>query len=343
MRRGWTMLTIAALAAALAGAAVVARLRLQDPLSALPRDPAGAVAVVGERHERWQGRTLVHVTLRGPAVREVRFVVSVPDPLPADRLPIVLVLGGLEGGTRSIHRIGDVIGDPGPNALVAYDWPLPPQEPSALEIALRLGELRRSVLSVPGQVDAMLGWASRQRWADPERVSLLGFSLGAFVAPAAQRVIEERGGSVRWTVIAYGGAPIGAVIAGHPGVRPAWAARPFGAGADLLLRPVEPSEHLPRLRGRFLVLRAGRDRLIAPAASDRLAAMTPEPRTVVVVEGDHMGLGAEKRKLLEKVVAISRAWMLEQGALAPARSPAVRPAPTRGAEGAPGGEVSFPR
>ncbi len=324
-------MVLAVLAVALG--AMVARLRLEDPLAALPRDPPGSIAVVEEWRERWDGRTLVHVVLRGEAVRDVRFVVSLPEPLPPRRIPIVLVLGGLEGGTRSVRRIGEAVGDPGPNAFVAYDWPLPP-EPGIAEIALRLPALRRAVLSVPGEVDAVLAWASGQPWGDPARVSLLGYSLGAFVAPAVQRVVEQRGARVRWTILAYAGSPIGAVIAGHPAVSPSWARRPLGAGADLLLRPVEPSEHLPHLHGRFLVLRAATDQLIAAAAADRFAGLTPQPRTVVVIEGDHMGLGPQKRKLLAKVVGVSRTWLLEQGAiLPPTLAPSSAPIRGRGAGG----------
>jgi dienelactone hydrolase len=334
MRR-FAAIAAAILVIMLALGAGVARLRLQDPLASLPRDPPASVVVLEEWRERWQRRTLLHVALRGAAVRDVRFVVSLPDPVPAERMPLVIVLGGLRGGSRSIRQISEVVGDPGPNAFVGYDWPLPHEEPSGLEIGLRVPELRREVLSVPGQVDAILAWASRQPWADPGRVSLLGFSLGAFVAPAVQRLAAERGAAVHWTILAYGGAPIGAVIAGHPAVKPRWAGRLLGAGADLLLRPIEPGEHLPHLRGRFLVLRAAKDRLIAPAAAARLADLTPEPRRIVVIEGDHMGVGTNKSKLLEKVVMTSRAWMIEQGAIAPATTGESRSgAPVRGRRGA---------
>jgi dienelactone hydrolase len=321
MRRAAVMLAAFVVAVAASLAAAVAWLRLEDPLAALPHDAGASVAIAEERVERWEGRTLLHVALRGPAVGEVRFVASLPDPLPRGRIPVAFVLGGLEGGTRSMRRISEAIGDPGPNAFIAYDWPLPYPEPSAREIALRLVPLRRAALSVPGQVDAMLAWASRQPWADPDRASLLGYSLGAFVAPAAQRIAQERGAAVQWTVIAYGGAPIGAVIAGHPGVKPRWAAGLLGRGADLLLHPIDPSVHLPRLRGRFLVLRAGNDRLVARAAADRLVDLTPEPRTIVVVEGDHVGLGPGRKKLLATVVGISCAWMMEHGAIAPVSFP----------------------
>lgn len=343
MRRSAAIAAAILVIVVLALGAGVVRLRLQDPLASLPRGLPGPIAVVEELRERWDGRTVLHVVLRGEAVGDVRFVVSLPEPLPAGRIPIVLVLGGLEGGTRSIRRISEAVGDPGPNAFVAYDWPLPPKEPGVLEIALRLPALRRAALSVPGQVDALLAWASVQPWGDADRVSLLGYSLGTFVAPAVQRIVEQRGGDVRWTILAYAGAPIGAVIAGHPAVRPGWARRPLGAGIDLLLRPVEPSEHLPHLHGRFLVLRAARDRLIAAAAADRLVELTPQPRTVVVIEGDHMGLGPEKRKLLAKVVALSRAWLIEQGAIVPATVGASQPGAPRARTSVRGADVSFAR
>jgi hypothetical protein len=326
MALGAATLSLGVVAALIAG---VAYLRTIDPLAALPRDDPSRLSTVEQWRERWQGRTLLHVALDGEAVGRVRFVVSLPEPMPGGRLPLVVVLGGLSGGSSSIREISAVAGDPGPSAFVGYDWPLPAREPGLAEIALRLREFRRGVLTVPGQVDAILAWASRQAWVDPSRVSLLGFSLGAFVVPASQRLALLRGAAVGWTVLGYGGAPIGEVIAGHPKAGPAWLRPLLGAGADLLLRPVEPSLHLPHLRGRFLVLGAADDRLVAPRAAQRLAELTPEPRTVVRIEGDHMGRGPDRWKLLARVIGVSRAWLVEQGAIepAPATAPCAREVP----------------
>lgn len=313
MRRATLVLGSILLAVALVLAATAAWLHRGDPLAALPRDTPSALAVVEERREPAKGRTLVHVALEGESVGLVRLVASLPDPLPPGRVPVVIVLGGLRGGANSVRRIAGVA-DPGPNAIIGYDWPLP-RDPSIGEIVRRLPELRRSVLSVPGQVDAILAWAAQRPWADAERVTVLGFSLGALVAPAAQRLAQERGAAIRWTALAYGGAPIGAVIAGHPKAGPAWLRPALGRAADLLLRPIEPSLHLPHLRGRFLVMGAASDHLIAPAAAARMAELTPEPRTVVRIEGDHMGIGRERAKLLTRVVAETRAWLVEEGAI----------------------------
>jgi hypothetical protein len=333
MRRAALVLLGAALAVALAAPAIVARLRREDPLAALPREQPGAAIVERDVHvERWNGRALVHVTLDGAAVGRVRFVVSLPDPLPHAPLPIVVVLGGLRGGSNAIRELSEAAGDPGPNAIAGFDWPLPAREP-VLGDLLHLRALRRAALSVPGQLDALLRWACRQPWADPERVSLLGFSLGGFVVPAAQRLVQERGGDVRWSVLAYAGAPIGAVIAGHPSLEPRWLARALGWAADMLLRPVEPSLHLAHLRGRFLYMGGRVDRLVAPAAAERLRELVPEPRSVILVEGNHMGVGAEKQRLLREVIARTRSWLVDEGAIEPPRPASLtssrprRPAP----------------
>lgn len=329
MRRRPAIVAGILVAVVLAVGAPIVWLRAGDPLSRLPRERRAMLDVVEAWREPWQGRTLLHVVLDGPAVGRVQSVVSLPDPVPARPMPLVVVIGGLGGGSDSVREISRVLGDPGDNAFVGYDWPLPTREPGVGEILLRLPEYRRRVLSVPGQVDALLAWASREGWADPARVSLLGYSLGAFVVPASQRLAEQRGVPVRCTILAYAGAPIGAVIAGHPGAGPRWARGVLGAGADLLLHPVEPSVHLPHLRGRFLVLGAPGDRLIARAAAERMETLTPAPRTIVRIQGEHMGVGPDRRKLLARVAEVSRFWLLEQGAIDP---PRVTPASERGGD-----------
>jgi hypothetical protein len=84
-------------------------------------------------------------------------------------------------------------------------------------------------------------------------IVLLDLSLGALAVPAAQHGI-----SIRWTVLAYGGAPIGALVEEQPKVGARWFASALGHLADLVLWPVQPSAHLPHLMSRFLVLE-GRD------------------------------------------------------------------------------------
>jgi pimeloyl-ACP methyl ester carboxylesterase len=107
------------------------------------------------------------------------------------------------------------------------------------------------------------------------------------------------------------------LLAGHPRVRPDWLRPIVGELATLLLRPVDPVEHLPHLTGRFLLLGGRADELIPKAAADRMRAVTPEPKTVVLFTGDHMGVGPGQMELLERIVRTSTEWLIEMGAVNP--------------------------
>ncbi len=287
-----------------------AYLATRDPLAALPqaeRPPAAA----GRETRGADGRTWVYQALEDPVLGRFRLTLSLPDPLPEGPLPVIVVLGGLGTGEENLRHIQE----PGNNALVGYDWPVPPRLPRGLALVRHIPDLYRRLMGVPGQVAAGLAWVAQRPWADSERVSLLGFSLGALVAPAVQRLAAVRGRSVGWTVLAYGGAGLGALLANHPGLRPRWMGPLYGRLADLILRPLEPALHLPYLSGRFLVI-SGRDDTFIPApASARFRSLTPEPKTVAVLEGGHMGVGPGQRALLAEILRLSRDWLVAEGAV----------------------------
>jgi hypothetical protein len=290
-------------------------LRLRDPVGALPREATGDLPHLEEVIERRGVRLLTRVTLEGSAVGNIHFFVSRPAPSAAERIPLMVVVPGRRTGAEAISLLGDL----GSNAVVWFEWPFPPSVEWGGGLVRRIPDLHRDALSVPGQLDAVLRWASQQAWVDRERVSLLGYSLGALVVPAAQRLSQERGDAAGWIVLAYGGAPIGAVLEGIPEIRDSRLRPAIRVAADLLLRPVEPSVHLPELRGRFLLLGGRDDPVIPPEAAERMRQLTPQPRTIILFEGEHIGVGARKRKLLDPVVATTKSWLVDQGAIAPAR------------------------
>ena len=169
--------------------------------------------------------------------------------MPARSLPVIFVLGGLNTGAHSVHHLPEA----GSNVLVGYGWPVPRRVPREVTALRTLPEVFCRILFVPGEVSAALRWIAAQPWADSERVTLVGLSLGALAAPAVQRVAAAEGVAINWTVLGYGGAPLGVLLAHHPGVRSGWLGPLLRAGADLLLRPLEPAHHLPHLKGVFLV------------------------------------------------------------------------------------------
>jgi dienelactone hydrolase len=279
----------------------------------LPTTSAPVVPkVVDERcREGPAGRVLLHVTLADERLGPVGFTISLPDPLPSGKLPVVVVLGGLGPGENNIRFI-DAAGD---NAIVGYDWPLPTAFPKGVQAVTGIPSLRRSALVIPGQVSAMLRWLTAQPWSEPERISLLGFSLGAIAAPAAEHVARQEGIDIGWTVLAYGGVGIAALIDGDRYIKPAWARPLLGWAAALLLRPLEPAMHLPHLAGHFLVIGASEDTLIDLPASTALQALTPAPKTIIRIAGDHIGTGPDRGALLLEAVAVTRRWLEAEGAV----------------------------
>jgi len=296
-----------------AGAAgFVCWLGLRDPLGALPRATEKPIAT-GFSEETRNGRMLQHVVLEAPGVGRIGLVISLPDPLPKQPLPIVMVLGGLATGERNIRHVPGG----GDNAIVGYDWPIPTALPQGWDFVSEAPDLYDQVLRVPGQIAAALDWLAGQGWADSERTSLLAFSLGALAAPAAQRLAELRGRAIGWTALAYGGSPIGALLAANPYLKPRWAAPILSSVADLVLRPVEPGEHLPHLRGRFLVVGGRNDAFVPEEAARRMRDLAPEPKTIVLLEGGHMGVGADRQALLAEIIAVTTGWLANEKAVNP--------------------------
>lgn len=299
---------------ALTLAAVAAWLRLRDPIAALPRETTADLRSFEQRGENREDRLIANVLLQGSEVGPIRFLVSMPDRMPSERVPLMIIIAGRRATAETLWLLGDV----GPNAVIWFEWPFPRGVRWGRELPRQLPELYRLTLAVPGQVDAVLGWASQQPWVDPDRISLLGFSLGSLVVPAAQRLAEERGMTIGWTVLAYGGAPIGELVQANPRIQP-WLRPVVGAIVDLLLRPIEPAHHLPELEGQFLLLGGRDDETIPLQAAERMRALTPPPRTVVLFEGVHLGLQEERRALLDDVVTVSMSWLVEHGAIEPRR------------------------
>jgi len=292
--------------------AFVCWLGLRDPFTALPRATGDPVATEFAAAPR-DGRTLQHVVLDAPGVGRIGLAISLPDPLPKRPLPIVMVVGGLATGESNIRQIPGG----GENAIVGYDWPIPARRPQGWDFVRDAPDLYNLALRVPGQIAAALDWLAGQGWADPQRTSLLGYSLGALAVPAAQRLAEFQGRTIGWTVLAYGGSPVGALLAASPYLKPRWTAPILSRVADLVFRPVEPGEHLPHLRGRFLLVGGRDDTFVPDAAARRMRDLAPEPKTIVLLEGGHMGVGADRQALLAEIIAATTRWLVDEKAVNP--------------------------
>jgi dienelactone hydrolase len=281
-----------------------------SPLSALP-PPEHDLEARRTGPMTADGRHLEHITLAGDELGDIGIVISLPDPLPKEKLPVLIVLGGLGTGEDNIREIKN----PGANAIVGYDWPIPVAFPGGKDFLRQTPDLYRDVMSIPGQIASAIGWLAAQPWADDRRISILGFSLGALAAPAVENLAEHDGHEIGWTVIAYGGAPLGDLFAANPHIKPLALRLAAGPIIDLLLHPLEPTVNLPQCSSHFLVLEGRDDTLIPKPDRDNLRNAVPEPKDVIFFSGDHMGVGPDREILLDEITRESRSWLVRNGAV----------------------------
>ena len=132
-----------------------------------------------------------------------------------------------------------------------------------------------------------------------------------------QRLLEAKGLRVGWTVLAYGGANVGSLLRHHPRIRPDWARPLFGWLTEWLFRPLDPAEHLPYLSGRFLLIGGTDDGLIPEESAQLMRDLAPEPKTIVLLSGQHVGIGRDQNALLGQILEVTEDWLIDQGAVNP--------------------------
>lgn len=255
-------------------------------------------------------RVLSDVTLYAPGEAPVRFTVSLPELDPEGPMPVQIVVGGLESGRNNVQRLPSPLGN---NAVIAFEYP---ERDAILDkargIPERILSIREGAVATPRQLAAIVRWAGEQPWGDPTRVSLLGYSLGALFVPATEEALRANGMEAGATILAFGGADVSAIVPQALKIRSPAMRWMVGILAAAVLHPVEPRYFLPRMRTQTLLVNAEADELIPPASSRLMTALTPEPKWVVTMPGDH--INPRDQVVLARVVDISRAWLLERGA-----------------------------
>ena len=298
----------------------------RDPATALPMPGFGPnskpLVQTTTLDDQPTSRTREAVTINDPAVGRIRFVVDQPaDTEETARLPVMILLGGAPLGEQALAYMPPV----GPNAIVSLDWPMPVPDdlPRDWQLALAAPDLRVDILSSPGQVTAVYNWLLNQDWVDTDRISLIGVSLGALIAPAAQHMIEQQisenmpDPAIAATLLAFGGADLQAMIAENPTLKATqWAAeRPWllgwlaWAGAKAL-HPMEPSHYLQGLGGQFMVVNASRDGVIPQSSVNQFTRLVPEPKDTATIAGGHIGPGPETPRILRTLTGVATGWLI---------------------------------
>lgn len=257
------------------------------------------------------GRACLDLELSFAEGPPLRAAISLPDPLPPEPLPALLLFGGFETGRRALG----LLPDPGRNAVVTYEYPLDRRAWREASLPRRFLMVQQAAHRVPRQLAALFRWVRDRPWSDDGRLSVTGVSLGALLLPAARRLASVHGEPEGYTVLAYGGVDGRAIVAANLDLRPAWLGDALAWTIAAATRAVEPARHLPHLEGPLLIVNGRDDGLIPQGSIAALHALAPEQREVVMLDGGHIDPDAEAliAELLDRVAA----WLLAEGAVNP--------------------------
>jgi hypothetical protein len=287
---------------------------LRNPVSALDHGATGTRQIRAESFEMIhvdETRKYVDVVLYEERLDSIRITISFPYGLKKEKLPVILILGGLDIGRESLKYIPKH----GNNILIAYQYPYSPRywyDGTALN---QIPVIRESVLKVPAQVSEVIKWVFHQNWCDTARFSTLGYSFGAIFVPAILHLSQKQGLSKGSTILAYGGADIFNMLRSNLKFLNPISRFSVAFFAATAIRPVEPDLHLPKLKGKFLLINGKDDELIPKVCWEKFQALTPEPKSIKNLNEGHMN--PAKKELTSKVISISYDWLLEQGAINP--------------------------
>ena len=285
----------------------------KNSLNALPK--SGKILAFTEGKKNYVGiRIIQQYTIDDSGLGIINIAVSFPNPMPSHPLPVLFILGGLETGFDSVQHVSDI----GDNILVGYNWPINSKLPKGISILTESPSIYKGIYKSPGQIAKALEWVSNQSWAEKEKISLLGFSIGAIASPAVQHIIENRGlTNIGWTVLAYGGTNIGQLVNSNPNIKPKWAKPLFGWIIQLLFNPIDPKEHLEYISGNFLLINGKDDEFIPKESSSLMQKLTPSPKNIILLDGKHMGVGEKQKELLSIIIKETRMWLKQNDAINP--------------------------
>ncbi len=202
-------------------------------------------------------------------------------------LPVLLVLGGHRTGSDAVDLFGDV----GRRVVVGIDYPYdgPAKVRGIGQSLAAIPAARQAFLDTVPAVSLAIDWLDGQPWADPDRIILIGASLGVpFAATAAAR--EPR---VTGVMLVHGAADNRLWLEAQVARRVA--AQAVHYPLSVLLHwlaygPVhDTSAHVSAIAPRPLVIIGAREDERTPAGqTETLFALAGEPKRLRWTDGAHI-------------------------------------------------------
>jgi len=234
--------------------------------------------------EPQDGHSLAELTLRDDLGLTVRGFVKAPLE-PQGPRPTLVLLGGLRTGRKTLDYVHDTRGV----VLLALDYPYEGKN-SGLglwEFASALPAMHGAVLrTIPAAMLAVDYLLARPD-VDPDRIVLVGGSIGALFAPAIAATDERLAG----VALLFGAGDLGGLARANLAEEHNWLAGPASWVGSVLTAAVEPLEYAGDISPRpvFMLSGTGDDRM-PERFSRRLHDAVGQPKKVVWIEAGHVDI-----------------------------------------------------
>lgn len=264
----------------------------------------GTLAEVEESFVEMQGEhRFFLVSLRNTRGISVKGYLKVPAGT-GGRYPAFLILGGLRTGRKTLDYIHITRGV----VLLALDYPYEGKTSrlSVYEFVSSIPNIRRAVVhTVPAAMSAV-DYLLKRDDVDPDRIVVLGGSMGAFFVPAVT-AIDER---IAAAVMLLGAGDIQAILSANLDV-PGWLAGPAGWLGAVLVSPIEPLKYISEISPRPLfMLNSTGDPRIPERCSRLLYDAAREPKTIRWIDAGHINIrDKEFHRLVSDELIV---WLVEQ-------------------------------
>ena len=297
-----------AVAALLVGAAALTVYQRQDYRPRFARAAGELVAVRDSTGVAVlpNGDLVTEVTLVSDTGLRVRARVRSPGLYDGVRRPAIIVLAGYKLGPEAV-QVPDTTGGV---VLASVDYPFDlRQRPSGIAWAWKAFGIRHAMVQTPPAILLLAQYLYVRGDVDPDRVTVLGASLGAPFAVAAAATDRRLAG----VVLFDGGGDIARMMEEvlDDGVQ-AWARRPLAALVALLLAPLEPTRYAGDLAPRPLIMfNATGDEAIPRESALALYEAARRPKRIVWRTSRHITLS--ERDAIHGLMDETLVWMRERG------------------------------
>lgn len=246
-----------------------------------------------EETARWRdGRDEYReLRLKSSSGLEVELSIRMPQHADGPR-PLILILGGRRTGRDAVKLIDDSHGVA--VAAISYPWQDNDREISNLKLLLHFRRLQRAILDTPPALMLAADYLLSLPEIDPQRVELVGVSLGAFfvAVPGAldtrfKRIWLVHGAGQPEQVLAHGLRKV---------IRSEWLRRLGGRLLGLLTAShhFRPEEWVGRISPRpVIVISARHDEAFPPETIQALHQALQEPSEVIWVGENHISPGQQ--------------------------------------------------